>query len=402
MKYLIVIGSGLTDQPIAEKDNQTPLQIADTPNLDRLAKAGIVGSVQTIPENFEAGSDVSFLSLLGFSPETHHSGTAPFDAVALDVVLKEGEIPLCCSFVQLQTSHNDMVMKDFTSGNLTSADSRILIDALEEQIGSDTVRFQHGKGHHNLMVIKSAPFSRTLNPPMELIGEGIRQFMPEGDEFKELVYIMNQAQIILHNHPYNKNQQKEGLDAVNSVWLWGNGQRQALPSFSATFGKNAALVTSSLLLKGMSKSAGMNVVDGGGLNGNNPASYQGRVESALKELDAHDVVYLHIGELEEVSLKGNLDDKVLGIEDFDNEVAGPLLKALNQRKDVKMLLTVNHVASAALMKYTKDQVPFLVYPAATGADAKNAPAFDEKILDSSEIRFKDGPALIDAFLRDNI
>jgi 2,3-bisphosphoglycerate-independent phosphoglycerate mutase len=110
--------------------------------------------------------------------------------------------------VQLQSSHNDMVMKDFTSGNLTSQDSRILLDALEEQIGSDSVRFHPGKGHHNLMVIKSPAFNGTLTPPQELIGEGIRQFMPEGDEFKELVYIMNQAQIILHNHPYNKKRQK--------------------------------------------------------------------------------------------------------------------------------------------------------------------------------------------------
>jgi 2,3-bisphosphoglycerate-independent phosphoglycerate mutase len=400
MKYLIVIGSGLTDRPIAEKDNLTPLEIADTPNLDRLAQSGVTGSVRTIPENLEAGSDVSFLSLLGYDPETHHSGTAAFDAVALDVVLKEDEIPLCCSFVQLQSSHNDMVMKDFTSGNLTSQDSKILLDALEEQIGSDTVRFLQGNGHHNLMVLKSPPFTGTLHPPMELIGEGIRQFMPEGDEFKELVFIMNQAQIILHNHPYNRQRQKEGQDTVNSVWLWGNGHRQALPSFSTTFGKRAALVTSSLLLKGMGKSAGMNVVDGGGLNGNNPASYQGRVESALKELDAHDVVYLHLGELEDISLKGNLDDKVLGLEDFDNEVSGPLLNALENRSDVKMLITVNHVASASLMKYTKDKVPFVVYPA--DAEAKTAEAFDEKIIDSSEVQFKDGPALIDAFFRDQI
>ena len=186
MKYLIVIGSGLTDRPIAEKDNQTPLEIADTPHLEQIAQSGVAGSVQTIPENFEAGNDVSFLSLLGFDPKAYHSGIAAFDAVALDVVLEEGEIPICCSFVQLQSSHNDMVMKDFTSDNLPSQDSRILLDSLQEQIGSDSVRFHAGQGHHNLMVIKSAPFEGMLTPPQELIGEGIRQVMPEGDEFKEL------------------------------------------------------------------------------------------------------------------------------------------------------------------------------------------------------------------------
>jgi 2,3-bisphosphoglycerate-independent phosphoglycerate mutase len=399
MKYLIVIGSGLTDRPIAEKDNQTPLQIADTPNLDQIAQSGNAGYVQTIPENFEAGCDVSLLSLLGFDPEAHHSGTANFDAVALDVQLKEGEIPLCCSFVQLQSSHNDMVMKDFTSGNITCQDSRLLLDALEEQIGSDSIRFHAGRGHHNLMVVKSDPFKGTLTPPQELIGEGIRQFMPQGDEFKELVFITNQAQIILHNHPYNQKRQKEGQDSVNSVWLWGHGPRKDLPSFASTFGKSSALVTTSLAFKGMGKSAGMTVAEMNAQNGNN--SYQGRVEAAFHELNTHDVVYLHLGELEDISLKGNLDDKVLGIEDFDSEVAGPLLKAMSNRNDVKMLLTVNHVSSAALMKYTKDNVPFLVYPA-TGDKGKNAPAFDEKILDTDTVHFKDGPALIDAFLNNRI
>ncbi len=399
MKYLIVIGSGLTDLPIAERDNRTPLQIADTPNLDRMAQSGVAGSVRTIPENFETGSDVSFLSLLGFDPNAYHSGTAPFDAVALDVVLEEGEVPLCCSFVQLQSSHNDMVMKDFTSDNLTCEDSRILLDALEEQIGSDSVRFHAGLGHHNLMVIKSAPFEGTLNPPQELIGEGIRKVMPEGDEFKELVFIMNQAQIILHNHPYNRKRQKEGQDSVNSVWLWGNGRGKTLPSYKTTFGKKSALITSTLAFKGMGKSAGMKIMGPGGMNGNNGC--QSRVDLAFKELDAHDVVYLHLEELEDISLKGNLDDKVLGIEDFDKEVVGPLLTALSKRDDVKMLLTVNHVSSAALMKYTKDNVPFMVYPAADGG-SKSAPVFDEKILDADTIHFKDGPALIDAFLKDRI
>lgn len=399
MKYLIIIGSGLTDRPIAEKDNRTPLEIADTPNLDRLTQKGLSGSVQTIPENFETGNDVSLLSLLGYSPDTHHAGTAPFDALALDVSLEEDDLPLCCTFVQLQSSHNDMVMKDFTAGNLPSEESRILLDALQEQIGDPSVRFYPGMGPHNLMVIKSPPFSAALNPPMELIGEGIRQFMPEGEEFKELVYIMNQAQIILHNHPYNRNRQKEGQDSVNSVWLWGNGRRQTLPSFSEIFNKSAAIVTSSLLFKGMGKSAGIRVVDIMGQNGSPPSSFKGKVDAALKELDAHDIVYLHVGEIENISLKGDLDDKVLAIEDFDQEIGGPLLNALNNRNDVKMLFVVNHVSSAALMKYTKDSVPFVVYPA---KQTDTAERFDEKILDASKVHFKNGPELVEAFLKDRL
>jgi 2,3-bisphosphoglycerate-independent phosphoglycerate mutase len=400
MKYLIVVASGLTDRPIAEKDNLTPLQIADTPHLDRLAQKSLCGNVQTIPENFAAGSDVSFLSLLGYCPETHHSGTAPFDALALEVPLAEDEIPLCCTFVQLQSSHNDMVMKDFTAGNLSSADSRMLLDALTEQIGDPSVRFYPGRGPHNLMVINSPAFSRPLNPPMELIGEGIRQFMPDGEEFKDLIFFMNQSQIILHNHPFNRDRQKQGLDTVNSVWLWGNGKKQTLPPFSETFQKSAAIVTSSLLFKGMGKAAGMHVVDIEGANGNPVSSFKGKVDTALAELDSHDIVYLHIEEIENISLKGDLDDKVLAIEDFDQEIAGPLLNALDNRDDIKMLLVENHVSSASLMKYTKDHVPFLACPASAGNGS--AAGFDEKILDADNIHFKSGPQLMEAFLKDRL
>lgn len=395
MKYLIVIGGGLTDRPIAEKDNRTPLEIADSPNLDRLTQMGLSGSVQTIPENFEVGNDVSLLSLLGCSPETHHAGTAPFEALALDVAIEEDDLPLCCTFVQLQSSHNDMVMKDFTASDLPSQESRVLLKALQEQIVDAPVRFYPGAGPHNLMVIKSAPYSEALNPPMELIGEGVRRFMPEREEFKELIYIMNQAQIILHNHPHNRNRQRE--DAVNSVWLWGNGRKKSLPAFTETFKKSAALISSSLLFQGMGKSAGMKVAAPAGADGN--VRFQGKVDAAFEELNAHDVVYLHIGEIENISLKGDLDDKVLSIEDFDREIAGPLLDALSARNDVKMLFAVNHVSSAALMKYTKDAVPFLVYPA---AETNNAGSFNEKILDSGKIHFQSGPDLIEAFFKDQL
>jgi len=400
MKYLIVIGSGLTDQPIAERDNKTPLQLAETPNLDRWARISRTGSVRTIPQNLHTGNDVSLLALLGYDPGVYHSGSAAFSAAALGVNVGAGEVPLCCDFVQLQSSHNDMVMKDFTAGNLSSEKSRVLLAALQEQIADSPVRFYPGAGHHNLMVIESAPFDGRLNPPMELIGEGIRQFMPDGGEFKELVYIMNQAQIILHNHPYNRSRQREGKDTVNSVWLWGNGQQRTLPPFAEIFGKQGVIVTSSLIFQGMGKSAAMDIRDIKESNGGANHGNAGKVNAALGELENRDVVYLHVDDIEEISLKGNLDDKVLALEDFDHEVAGPLLDAVEKRNDVKMLLVVNHAASANLMKYTKDDVPFLVYPAVSGAGT--ARQFDEALLKDNPNHFQTGQDLIAAFLKDRL
>lgn len=400
MKYLVIIASGLSDRPIAEKDNKTPLQLSDTPHLDRLAREGRCGSVQTIPENLDPGSDASFLSLLGFDAQQYRGGTAHFAAVGLDVKIEADEVPLCCDFVNLQSSHNDMVMKDYTAGQLPSSDSKILLDALSEQIGDSPVRFFHGGGYHNMMVIKSPPFAGKLTPPNELIGEGIRRFMPEGEEFKELVYVMNQAQIILYNHPYNKTRKTEGKDLVNSVWLWGNGRSQALPSFAETHRKSGAVITASLLLKGMAKSAGMKVVDVEGATGFTNTNYRGKVEAALRELETRDVVYLHVAAAEEVSLKGVFDDKILAIEDFDSEVLGPLLAALEGRNDVKILLAVDHGCSAVLMKYNRDHVPFLVFPARNKTG--NIDSFDEHLLDADGDHYRSGPDLVADFFGDKI
>ncbi len=400
MKHLVIIASGLTDRPCAERDNRTPLELADTPALDRSLKEGRAGSFTSIPDDFQPGSDVSFLSLLGYDPKLHHAGPAFFEAAALGVPLHEGEIPLCLDFVNLQSSHNDMVMKDFTAGHLADTDAKVLLQALEEQVVDAPVRFYAGSGYHNLMVVKSAPLMNPLSPPNELVGEGIRQYMPAGEEGRELVYIMNQSQIILHNHAYNRQRKARGEDPVNSIWLWGNGRPANLPSFKDKFGLRGSVVTASVLLKGMARSAGMNVVEVDGATGFADTNYAGKVKAALGELDHADVVYVHVGGAEEVSLKGSLDDKILTIEDIDRELVGPLLEGARQRGDVRTLVAVNHMASVVLMKYSRDPVPFLVVPA--GETSGNREKFDEQILQSGENRFQDGPALMEAFFNNQI
>ncbi len=397
MKYLIVVAGGLTDKPVAEKDNKTPLMLSETPNLDRLARTGCAGTVQTIPEDFDAGDDVSLLSLLGYDPKAHHAAPAALEAAALGVELGEGEVPVCCDFIKLQSSHNDMVMKDFTGGNLSSEDASLLLEALEEQI--EEARFHAGEGPHNLMVIESPPLNGKLNPPNELIGEGIRRFLPEGEEFKDLVYIMNQAQIILHNHPYNRDRQRQGKDTINSVWLWGTGNARPLPAFHNRCGKSGAVVTPSLLFTGMAIAAGMHAVFLRGSRDALAERFREAVAKARDALDTHDVVYLHIPDADTLSLKGNIDDKILAIEDFDSEVMGPVLDLVESRGDVKLLCAVGHMASVVHMKYSKDRVPFLAFPA---QKASGLAAFDEDFMMDSPNHFKSGPALLEAFLEERL
>ena len=398
MKYLVLIGNGLTDQPIAEKNNKTPLQLADTPNLDRLVGSGHAGTLETIPENLHAGNDISYLSLLGMDPVHYHAAPASFLARALGIQIQEGEVPLCCDFVILQSSHNDMIMKDFTADFLASEDSKTLLDALRDQIVDSEVRFHSGGGYNNLMVLKSPPYAKRLTPPNELVGEGIRRFMPADDEFKELIFIINQAQIILHNHPINQKRRMENLDPVNSVWLWGNGKPARLPQFAEIHGKKASVITPSLIFQGMAKDAGMNVVSGDKPSNNGANRFQELVETAFKELDQYDMAYLHFADPEVYSLKGQIDEKIFAIEDFDQEVVGPVMEIANSRGDIKILVLVNHVCSVNSMKYEKGRVPFLMYPAKR--PSKRFERFDESIMEADVDHFKKGPDLIGAFLKD--
>lgn len=394
MKYLVVIANGLTDRPIAEKDNKTPLQVAETPNLDQMVREGSSGSVQTIPENQHIGSDVSYLSLLGYDSEKYAIGPAYFDALAIGLHLKSGEIPLCCDFITLQSSHNDMVMKDYTADHLSSEDSKVYLKALQNQISDCMVTFHPGLGYHNLMVIESKPFSKRLTPPNELIGEGIRKFMPEGEQFKDLIYVMSQAQIILHNHPTNQKRKKENLDPVNSIWLWGNGQTGTLPSFEKIFGRSGALISASLLFQGIAKAAKMKIVSVKGANGFAETNLDGKVKATIHELQNQDIVYLNVAAAEEISLKGNIDDKILTIEDIDSKVIGPLLRESNEREDLKMMVVVNHMCSAVSVKYGKERVPFAI---SDNSGKSSAEKFDENLLNKGINHFKSGSELMNMF-----
>jgi 2,3-bisphosphoglycerate-independent phosphoglycerate mutase len=394
MKYLVVIANGLTDRPIAEKENKTPLQLADTPNLDRMVHEGCSGSVQTIPENCKAGNEISYLSLLGYDPEKHDIGPAYFDALAIGLNLKDGEIPLCCNFVTLQASHNDMVMKDYTADHLSSEESINYLNALQSQISDFGVTFYPGVGPHNIMVMNSKPFTKRLTPPNELIGEGIRKFMPVDAEFKDLIYIINQAQIILHNHPVNKKRKLESLDSANSIWLWGNGKNGNLPSFAKKYGKSSSLISASLLFQGMAKSAEMKVVKVEGAIGFAETNFGNKVKAAIHELESQEIVYLNVAGIEDISLKGNIDDKIITIEDIDSKVIGPLLKETSSNKEVKMMVVVNHMNSAVDVKYGKDRVPFVM----SGKNDTNlVNNFDENLLNVGNNHFKCGSDLMSMF-----
>jgi 2,3-bisphosphoglycerate-independent phosphoglycerate mutase len=291
-----------------------------------------------------------------------------------------------------------MVMKDYTAGHLSCEESKNYLNALQSQISDCAVTFYPGLGPHNLMVMHGKPFTKPLTPPNELIGEGIRKFMPVDDEFKDLIYIINQAQIILHNHPINKKRKLENLDSANSIWLWGNGKKGTLTSFEKKYGKSGSLISASLLFQGMAKGAGMRVVKVEGATGFAETNFKNKVKAAIHELDSRDIVYINVAGIEEVSLKGNIDDKILSIEDIDSKLIGPLLNEVSKNNNVKMMVVVNHMNSAVDVKYGKDPVPFVM---SGKNDTPLVSKFDENLLNEGSNHFKSGSDLMNMFFEVN-
>ena len=218
--------------------------------------------------------------------------------------------------------------------------------------------------------------------------------MPVDAEFKDLIYIINQAQIILHNHPVNKKRKLESLDYANSIWLWGNGKNGTLPSFKKKYGKSGSLISASLLFQGMAKSADMRVVKVEGASGFAETNYENKVKAAIQELESQEIVYLNVAGIEDISLKGNIDDKIITIEDIDSKVIGPLLNETLSNNEIKMMVVVNHMNSAVDVKYGKDRVPFVM----SGKNYTNlVNNFDENLLNVGNNHFKSGPDLMSMF-----
>ncbi len=375
MKYILIIANGLTDHPVAERDNRTPLQLAETPNLDRLTQNGSCGTVRTIPHEASAENQVSYLSLMGYAGQT--GGAGYFSAQALGLPLKENQVPLCCNFVILQSSHNDMVMKDFSAGNLASSDSKNLLDSLQKNVYDVSAEFHHGRGPHNLVLLDAETVPEKLTSPFEMIGEGIRKYLPSDDTSKDLPFLMNQAQIILHSHPMNKQRQNEKKDLVNSIWFWGAGPELKLEKFADTQGRKATAVSHDLLFQGIAKSAGMTIAPLDETEVNDESANKNLVKAAIKALDDSDVVYVHTNSAEGPSLKGMIDDKIFAIEDMDRDLIGPIAQEVELNGDLRMAVIVNHCASVVQMKYDKEPVPFVIYPPIK--EKCSADAFDENL-----------------------
>ena len=365
MKYLVVLADGMADYPIPELNHQTPLQYAFTPNIDYLAKRSLLGQAATIPDNFPPGSDVANLSVLGYDPNLYYTGRSPLEAVSMGIAMENEDLALRCNLVTISNEplYGQKVMVDYSAGEISSEEARILMQALQAQIGDEVKCLYPGISYRNLMIWKAAGNKKlNLTPPHDISDQIIGNYLPQGSEEQPLLEMMKAGHLILEQHTLNAERVNKKLRPANAIWFWGEGRKPNLSSFAERYQLKGSVVAAVDLVKGLGLSAGLKPVRVEGATGAIETNFAGKGHAALKELrQGQDFVYLHIESPDEAGHQGNLEKKIWSIEQIDRLVFGQILKHLEEFDSLRILLLPDHFTPLSIRTHSREPVPFLLF-----------------------------------------
>jgi 2,3-bisphosphoglycerate-independent phosphoglycerate mutase len=363
MKYIVVLGDGMADEPVGEIGGMTPLEYAKTPAMDSIAPKSEIGLVHTIPEGMKPGSDTANLAVLGYNPEKYYTGRSPLEALSIGVPMKDTDIAIRCNIVTLSDDnlpYGEKTITDHSSSEISTEDAAILMEAVQKELNSDIYQFYVGTSYRHLTIWDKGEVTE-LTPPHDILGRVIGEYLPEDARLREM---MEKSYDILNNHPLNVERAKKGLNKANSIWFWGAGTRPALDSFEGRFGKKGAMISAVDLLKGIAEGTQMLNIDVPGANGTLETNWEGKAEAAVKVLleDNYDFVYIHMEAPDEMGHQGSLERKIKAIEYLDSRVLAPLVKKMDKSgEDYRMLIMPDHPTPISCRTHTSDPVPYMLY-----------------------------------------
>ncbi len=400
MKFLVVVGDGMGDEPLDALGGRTPLEVSRTPNLDFYAQNGKVGQVRTIPKGMPPGSDVANMSLMGYSPQTYYTGRAPLEAASMGLELGPEDLAFRCNLVTLEERHGALFMEDYSGGSISTERAKAYIEVLNERLSTASLEFHPGVSYRHILLWKGArkEFEGLgTTPPHDILGQCIDSHLPTGEGSRRLRELTLEARRVLLGHLPAR---AEGgcAGAANAIWLWGEGHRPQMPLLQERFGVLGVTVSAVDLIKGLGRCAGLETVEVPGATGDLETNYQGKAYAVLKALDKVDFAFLHVEAPDEASHRGNLQEKIDAIERLDEEVLGVLRKGLAKRKiPYRLLVLPDHLTPLRIRTHVDSPVPFLLYP-----DGPNPGAvYSEKEAERSGILVEDGSRMLDAlFQRD--
>jgi len=406
MKYIILLGDGMADRPLAELGGRTCLQAANTPNMDQIASLGEVGMVHTVPDGFPPGSDVANLSVLGYDPRLYYSGRSPLEAASIGVELGPDDVAYRCNLVTLRVTSGKAsssgtrraVMEDFSAGHISTQEGRQLIEEIDARLGSDRLRFHPGVSYRHLLVWKGGKASVECTPPHDIQDKDVTDYLPRGDGDDVINQLMESSYDVLSAHPVNKSRAEKGKRQANSIWLWGQGRRPLMPTFREKYGLEGAVISAVDLTKGIGIYAGFEVITVPGATGWIDTNYVGKAEHALWALKTKDIVYLHVEAPDEAGHTGDVKNKLRAIEDFDEFVVGNIIHGMKQFDAYRIMVLPDHPTPLEIRTHTADPVPFAIYDNARER-AGDPVQYDERIAERKDaLIIKEGHTLMDYFL----
>ncbi len=361
MKYIVLLGDGMADEPLPELDGKTPLEVASTPNMDRLSRRGQVGLAATVPDGYPPGSDVANLSVFGYDPRECYTGRSPLEAASMGVELAPDDVAFRLNFVWLEAHFGKLYMGDFSAGHITTEDASQLIDTLQQELGGDEFNFYPGVSYRHLMVWKKGKDRLSFTPPHDISTKSIEDYLPQGDGAATLLELMNSAQMLLVDHPVNNRRVAMQEVPANSIWLWGHGRRPAIETYRQRYGLTGAVISAVDLIRGIGVNAGLDIIEVPGATGYIDTNYKGKADYAIEALKSRDFVYLHVEAPDEAAHGGLLKEKIEAIENFDRLVVGTICERLAEVGDCRILITPDHPTPVARRTHTRDPVPFILY-----------------------------------------
>lgn len=400
MKFALVIPDGAADEPQPSLGGKTPLQAAEVPGMDEVARRGVIGRANHVPVSMPSGSDVGTMSLFGYDPLQYHTGRAPLEAAAQGIALGEGDWAVRCNLVTVA----DNRMKSFTAGQIPNDTGRHLVELLQrDQCGSEHWKYFAGVSYRNLLIYRArgqaAPFdmSTATTPPHDITDQDVEPYLPQGPGADVLRDLMERSKGLFANDSMN---QSRGEFAATQTWLWGQGRRPALRSFLDRFGVRGAVITAVDLLRGIGRLLGWDVIEVPGATGYLDTDYAAKGRYAIQTLKDHDFVVVHVEATDEASHEGHADEKVKALEQIDRHIVRPLHEFLRSQGDYRILISPDHPTFLRTKTHSHGTVPIAACGAGIAADG--ADAYDDITAASSSLLFDPGCGLMPWFIgRDN-
>lgn len=359
-KAVVFLADGMADEPVEALGGKTPLEAVDTPYMDSIARNGASGTFLTLPEGFPTSSDAANMSVLGYELASFYPGRGPIEATSRGIQLGPDDVAWRCNLVTVENG----ILRDYSAGHISKERAKAFMDALAAKFNSDKVTFCSGVSYRNLLVLHGAEFSADVDyfkpdssqdlPVSELRMKAKTPAAQHTVDFVEK--LMTDAAAFLADHPLNKN----GEVPANWIWPWSPGRKPSFPGFSGKYdGRSAAVITAVDVISGIAKCAGMDVIPVEGATGYLDTNYAGKAEAAIKAIENHDFVYVHLEAIDECSHEGNLQHKMQAISDLENKIIKPVMTALAGR-DLTFAILPDHPVPLRLRAHTRTPVPVAI------------------------------------------